>query len=105
MRDAAVVVGEDGGAQPEIAAPAGIGDSAMGDAGVLVTVRAAQWKSNDSFAKAAEILVALHGLLDVMVGSTQYLRVVALTSEPVFAGFDEQGRPLHTVAFRLLAER
>jgi hypothetical protein len=106
VRDAVVVVAEDGGAQPEQPATSGIGDSAMSDAGVLVTVRAAALDGDASFTKAQEILDLLHGQHGVQLvsGGTQYLRIGAL-SEPIFAGFDDQQRPTHTVAFRLLAER
>lgn len=102
--DRVVVVAEDGGSTPEVGAAAGIGDSAMKDVGVLVTVRAAQWFSDDSADKAQEILTLLHGLQDTTLGgSTRYLRIGAVTPEPVWVGFDEQGRPLHTIAFRLLS--
>lgn len=101
--DQVVVVSEDGGPPPEIPADEGLGDSALADRGVLVTVRAAAWDSDASSEKASAILTALHGLRSTTVGSTLYYRVRALTSEPVFAGFDNAGRPVHTIAFRLLA--
>jgi hypothetical protein len=102
--DQIVVLQEDGGPAPEIKVADGIGDSAMKDAGVLVTVRATQWKSDDSRSKAQAVFDALHGKIAAMIGSRTYLRVAALTPEPVWIGFDEQGRPRHTIAFRLLAE-
>ncbi len=98
-----VVLTEDGGGQPEIPTDEGIGDSALQDVGVHVTVRAAPWDGDASAAKAIEIYDALHGLLDTEVGSTTYMRVRARTSEPVFLNFDDQGRPRHTIAFLLLA--
>jgi hypothetical protein len=98
-----VVVSEDGGPQPEIHAAAGIGDASVGDRGVLVTVRAAPNDGDASLAKAEAIRVALHGRRNIAVGSTTYVRVVALTPEPTWAGYDDQERPLHTVALRLLA--
>jgi len=102
IEDQVVVVAEDGGVLPEIKANSGIGDAAVKDPGVLVTVRAAQWDGDASKAKAAAILAALHGQRNVTLGSTVYYRVRALTPEPIFAGFDDTGRPRHTVAFRLL---
>jgi len=100
--DRAVVVSEDGGPQPEIKEAAGIGDSALRDVGVMVSVRAGAWDSDASKDKAFAILAALHGLMNALVGATTYNRVRALTPEPIFAGFDDTGRPRHTIAFRLL---
>lgn len=101
----AVILSEDGGPQPDMATNAGIGDAAIEDPGVLITVRAEQWDGDSSKEKAAEILEALHGLRSVVLGGSgapTYLRVRALTPEPMWAGYDDQGRPQHTVAFRLL---
>lgn len=103
--DQSVVVLEDGGFEPELPADEGIGDSALGDPGVIVQVRGKAWDGDASFAKAQAILAALHGLRNVALGGSGadvYLRVRAMTSEPVFAGFDDQGRPMHTVGLRLL---
>lgn len=102
IKDQVVVVAEDGGPLPEIHAVSGIGDAAVKDLGVLITVRAVQWDGDASKAKAAAVLAALHGQRNVTLGSTVYYRVRAMTPEPVFAGFDDTGRPRHTVAFRLL---
>ncbi len=103
--DQAVVVAEDGGPTPEIKAASGIGAAAVQDPGVLVTVRAGAWDGDASKVKAAAILAALHGKLNIQLvsGGTTYYRVRAMTPEPIFAGFDETGRPRHTIAFRLLA--
>jgi len=48
----------------------------------------------------------LHGLkaVELVSGGGLYFGIRALTPEPVFAGFDSRGRPLHTVAFRLLTD-
>lgn len=100
----ALAVQEDGGPEPEMPAAEGIGDSALAEAGVLVTVRAKAWDGDASRAKAQAVIDVLHGLRGVqLAGNTSrtYLAVRALTSEPVFAGFDDQGRPKHTVALRL----
>ena len=102
--DQAVVVAEDGGRSPEIKAASGIGNAAIQDPGVMVMVRAGAWDGDACKAKAAAILAALHGLRNVqlVVAGITYYRVRAMTPEPVFAGFDETGRPRHTIAFRLL---
>lgn len=103
--DQLIVVQEDGGTV-EMPASAGIGSQVMADKGVLVTVRAKESESDVSFAKANAILVALHGLrgVELVSGGDTYLGIRALTPEPVFAGFDDRGRPLHTVALRLLTD-
>ena len=100
--DQLVVVGEDGGGLPEIPDDVGIGDSAYKDIGVLLTVRANAWKGTVGFTKAQDIFDAMHGKHNLVMGSTTYLRVRARTPEPVFAGFDERGRPRHTLALLLL---
>lgn len=104
--DKLIVVSEDGGSV-ELGAPAGsMGDAALADKGVMVQVRATAHDGDASFLKANAILVALHGLRGVTLvsGGGVYLGIRALTPEPVFAGYDERGRPLHTVAFRLLTD-
>jgi len=100
--DKVVVLTEDGGPDPEIPADAGIGDSAMKDLGIQVMVRGAPWASDETLAKAVEILGSLHGMLNVTLGSTEYLRVIARSGEPAFAGFDERGRPHHSASFLCL---
>ena len=101
--DQLVALTEDGGPEPEIAESEGIGDSALQDVGVLVTVQAAAWDGDGSLAKALEIHTALHGKRGITVGSKTYMRVKARTPEPVFLGFDDKGRPRHTIAFLLLS--
>ncbi len=103
VTDQLVVVTEDGGGAPEIAESPGIGDSALKDLGVQVLVRGNPWDGDSSLTKAVEVFDTLHGLLDTLVGATTYLRVKAQTGEPVFVGFDERGRPQHTLSFLLLA--
>ena len=103
VEDQLVIVSEDASqSDPEMFASSGIGDSAEFDIGVHVTVRGEAWNGDSSAAKALEIHTALHGLLDTEVGSTTYIRVRARTAEPVFVGFDDTGRPNHTIAFLLL---
>lgn len=103
--DQVVVVSEDGGVGPEIPVSAGIGDSALEDPAVMVTVRAKAWDGPASAEKANAVLAALHGLRGVQLfpptGDT-YLGIRAQTPAPIFAGFDGQGRPLHTISFRML---
>ncbi|MFW6202562.1 MAG: minor capsid protein [Gemmatimonadota bacterium] len=100
--DQVVALTDDGGPPPEIATSSGLGDQAIADVGVQALVRAARLKADDSYDKAEAIRDALHGLTDTTLGATRYIRVRAMTSEPVFAGFDSNGRPTHTIAFRLL---
>lgn len=101
--DRLVVVTEDGGLEAEIAAQEGIGDAALADPAVMVTVRAEAWNGDATAQKAAAIFAALHGRQGTLIsGGASYLRVRAQTPEPVFAGYDERGRPMHTVSFRLL---
>jgi hypothetical protein len=100
--DQLVVLTEDGGQPPEIPSADGIGDSAEADVGVQVLVRGGAYDSDATRDKAEAIRSALHGLLGGAVGATTYLRVRALTPEPVFLGFDDRGRPRHSVSLRLL---
>ena len=99
--DRLVVITEDGGLQPETPAAAGIGSSALGSPRVQVRVRAAPWDGDASEDKATEIIRELHGRQAVTMGETLYMLVTAMTDEPVFMGFDEKGRPEHTVSFDL----
>lgn len=102
--DKLVVVGEDGGGVPEIKASAGLGSDALEDPAVMVTVRGEPLDSDASLAKADAILGALHGLRSVTLtsGGDIYLGIRAQASEPIFAGYDEKRRPIHTISFRLL---
>jgi hypothetical protein len=93
-----VAIGEDGGDAAEVKASAGIGDAAIGKPAVLITVRAEEYDGDASSTKAAEIFTALNGLSGT-IGSNDYLVVHARTSEPVFVGYDERERPLHTISF------
>jgi hypothetical protein len=95
-----VVLTEDGGGEPETPSPTGIGDSAMMEPAVQVLVRGDPQDSDAAEAKAAEIFVALHGLLQTEVGTMTYARIKAQTPGPLFIGFDESGRPEFTISFR-----
>lgn len=100
--DRLVIVSDDGGPLPEIAEASGIGDSALRDVAVQVRVRARAWDGDGSAGKAAEIFDALHGMRNIELGSAPYLRVRAQTAEPLFLGFDETGRPQHSMTFLCL---
>lgn len=102
--DQLVVLTEDGGPPPEMTAASGLGETAETDAGIQVRVRAEPGDSDASFSRAKAIYDDLHGLKGVTLGSTDYHRVAALSPEPVFMGFDDEGRPEHTISFRLLAD-
>jgi hypothetical protein len=80
----------------------GVGDSALEDVGIHITVRGDASNSDDSFARANTILRGLHGLRNVEIGTRTYLAIRAMTPEPVFLGFDETARPRHSIAFRML---
>lgn len=99
-----VVISEDGGPTPEFPASQGLGSAAEEDVGVQIMVRGEPWDGDQSEARAEAIREDLHGLKGVSLNGTAYRRVRAMTGEPVFAGFDDQGRPTHTVAFRLLRD-
>lgn len=104
--DQLVVVSEDGGSTPELPVTSGLGNAPLVTKGVLVTVRATQNDGDASFTKANAILAALHGLrgVELVSGGGLYYSIRAMTGEPVFAGYDDRERPMHTVAFRLLAD-
>ena len=99
--DQLVSIREDGGFAAEVKAAEGIGDAAIGRPAVLLTVRAKKADGDASGAKAQEIFSALNSFIGTM-GVGYYLVVNARTSGPVFAGFDERGRPLHTIGFVLM---
>ena len=101
-QDKIVVITEDGGPEPEIYKATGIGDAAVRDSGVQILVRAERLNGDAAQEQAQAIYDALHGLTDTTLGETEYIRVVALTSEPSFLQ-DENERPLVTWAYRLMA--
>lgn len=101
VADRIVVVTEDGGASPEARTASGMGEAALGEAGVQIMVRAEARASDVTYAKAQAIIDALHGLGPTTIGSRTYKRTLSLTLEPVSAGFDDTERPIHTCSFRL----
>lgn len=102
--DQLVILTEDGGFEPETPAPScSIGDTAMWEPAVQVRVRGEAWDSPTAFAKAVQIRDELHGILRETVGYTLYMRIKAQTPEPLFIGFDGEGRPEFTQSFRALA--
>lgn len=99
-----MVISEDGGPTPDLPSAQGVGSGAVEDAGVQVLVRSQPWDSDDSLAKAEAVRSDLHGERSLTLNGTRYLRVRAMTPDPVFAGFDDDGRPTHTIAFRLMRD-
>lgn len=99
--DKIVAIAEDGGVASEVPASSGVGDAAIARPAVHITVRAEEWDGDASEAKAQAIFDALNGLSGT-IGSGEYLVVNARTSEPVFVGFDDRERPLHTIGFVLM---
>lgn len=100
-----VIIMEDGGPTPEIPASAGIGDSALGEPGVQVRVRGAPHESDEAEAQCQAIIDELHGKLNATIGSTLYHRIMAQTTEPVWAGYDEDDRrPNFTASFLMLRD-
>lgn len=103
MGDQLIVFREDGGTEPETPSePGTMGDSALMEPSIHVTVRGRPQQGNVAVAKAQEIQDALHGLLRVQMGSTHYMRVKAQMPEPLFYRYDERERPLVTQSFRAL---
>lgn len=100
--DRLVVFSEDGGFDPETPSEEGIGDSAMMEPAVQVRVRAEAWNGDAASAKAREIFGIFHGLMRVTMGDQYYIRIKAQTPEPLFMGFDGNGRPEMTISFRAL---
>jgi hypothetical protein len=99
--DRIVCLTEDGGPEPETPAPEGsMGDAALSEPAFQVRVRADRHDSDMAFNMARQINDLLHGLLREQVNGTWYQRVKAQTTEPVFIGFDERGRPEFTQSFR-----
>lgn len=99
--DRLVVLTEDGGLPPEIPAEGGIGSAALGTPAVQIRIRGGPWEGTETQAKAEEILRALHGNQSLVIDGTTYRSVAAQTDEPVFMGFDDNGRPEHTVSIHM----
>lgn len=103
--DQLVVLSEDGGPVPEIGTSAGVGSGALKREGVQIVARSEPHDGDSSAAKVQEIYDACHGLRDATLGATTYLGVSAMTPGPVHVGSDEDGRVMHSIAFRLIAEQ
>ena len=103
-QDQVVAISEDGGPAPEQPASSGVGSAALGDPGVQVMVRGTRWNSDATYDKAEAIRADLHGQRDTTLDATTYYRVRSMTPEPIFLGFDENGRPMHSIAFRLMRD-
>lgn len=102
--DQLVVITEDGGAPPTgVHAASGVGSAVLEDPAAQVLVRGAAWDADASYDKAEAIREELDGASG-SVGSGSYHRIIAQTSEPLFVGYDESGRPQHTISFRFLTD-
>jgi len=99
--DRLVVVAEDGGPAPELGG--GSFDGPIRTEGVRVVVRGSCYEGDAAAAKATEIRDALHGLAGETLGATRYEGVWAMTSAPVWIGFDENRRPEFSTGFRLMS--
>jgi len=103
--DRLVRIIEDGGPSPEFPADSGLGDAAIEDPGVQVMVRGTKTDGGDAVvAKATEIKNDLHGLQAVTLNGTLYHRIRAMTPDPISIPEDGRGRPLATIAFRLMRD-
>jgi hypothetical protein len=96
-----VVFAPDGGSSPEIPAVSGIGDTAMQDPAVHVTVRGAVGERDEAEEAMEALRFAAHGKTSTSMGSILYFRVAA-RSEPVMY-FDDRNRPNFTVSFRMMS--
>jgi len=102
--DQCVIISEDGGPPSEQWAAEGIGDSAMRDPAVHIMVRGKPWDGDASGYKALEIYNLMHSKRGITMGSHYYFRIQSRTASPLFLGFDERGRPQHTLSFLCLAD-
>jgi hypothetical protein len=94
-----VVFTEDGGFEPEMPSPQGVGDASIRQPAVQVRVRGEPWDGDSASEKLAEIADILGRVLREQIGYTTYQRIKA-QSEPLFIGFDEKNRPEFTQSFR-----
>lgn len=94
-----VVIADDGGRPPELAASVGVGSGASQFPTVQVRVRAGRYDTDLAAAKARAIQNALHSLNGQTLGSTRYEFVRALSSPARF--LDDNQRPNYTQSFEL----
>lgn len=100
--DRLVVLTDDGGSPPTgVTSTSGLGEAVLLDEGVQVRVRAEEWDADAAQTKAAAIFADLNGASGTL-GDTTYMRVVAQTSQPIFIGYDDRGRPEFTVTFSMM---
>lgn len=97
--DQIVVLTEDGGPTPEVSRASGMGDKALKSPAVQVLVRGNPWDGDGSESKAQALYDDVHGLNSTAINGTTYLSVRARTPHPIFAGYDDNGRPQHTISF------
>lgn len=98
---ALVVVSEDGGLPAEVHQDEGVGDAAQMSPVVQIRTRGEPQRSDAPADKALAIRDELVGARRMFNG-TPYMRVTALTPEPVYIGLDEKARPEFTISFRCL---
>lgn len=99
--DRLVILTEDGGIQPETPAdPGSQGDAAWRRPQVQVRVRGEPWQGPPVEEKAQEIWDAVHGLNGVTMGDVEYIGLRCL-SDPIFIGFDDNGRPEITFSVQM----
>lgn len=102
--DQLVLITADGGPQMEIARASGIGSAALMRPAVLITVRGEHRDADGPYTKILAIRDALHGLADVVMGSTTYMLVRARVPEPAGPMLDDSGRPEYTMSFIATAD-
>lgn len=100
--DRLVVLTEDGGVTGGRDAPSGLGSDALARPGFQVLVRGAPWDSDSALEQAIALRGALDSVIDRELAEQHYLTIRARTPEPVFTGFDDQGRPQFTTSFLAL---
>jgi hypothetical protein len=86
-----IVLTEDGGPAPEIAAADGIGASAWGFSNVQVRVRGNPWDGDSARAKLAEVFDLLDSRPGLIMNDQRYDMIQATTTEPA-AFMDDKGR-------------
>ncbi len=68
--------------------------------GVQVRVRGTAGGYQAAYAKIEDVKEALHGLGDETWNGTRYVGIWA-TGDPNFLGYDDNGRPIFTINFRV----
>lgn len=95
-----VVISEDGGDPPGVFKAGAVGDAEIRRPALQFMVRGAEGDGDGSRSKAQEIFDLLQDETGVTIGGADYLLITARTPQPIFTGFDDKNRPIHTVSFR-----